>query len=738
MKKNPYIFLTKYIIFILCLFATKLSTGICIGRENELKTLKNYIVSGKTIIVITGMSGIGKTTLAKEFVNTNINRYDFVWWFYGEQDFDQQMINFGHHLNQLEHKSIVNAHYSRSINLEKIKSYLQNSKKRGLFILDNFFNLEGINNIPSRSNFTFIVTSLNSFSVGKIMMLDKLTKSAASKLIMSRVNCGQDDANLLAQELSYHPLALTQATAYILTHPEISIEKYLDFYKKSLGELWKLEEDLKKEGLVDKTVYSTIYLVLDRLKKDNPQGHELLTYFAIYNKNIPEVALKKIYLDNIEDNELRFFNALYDLKKYSLLTESGYGDKQYFSCHDMISKVLKIELKSKGIKERLKKVILSYAQEEYMHPADYMYYAVKDEALQSYINILASIGNKEGVVDGLDKVLLNAFQFFLIIKKNYAQAEEVMKQLDTYYSALKSFDQLSKSRYHCLKGILYAWNYVDYVKSNAEHESALNIIKRFSLPTEEQIYPYLQLAQNYCFMGDLMTATKYAAEAQKHIKTEDVRNREILKLALAMIDLGNGNYKTALNIMQSIDLFSLKSYKDVEPYHLEWWIIYGKILGRAKKESEAYKILSTIYDSFEENFGTKIHDTYMSLCATLADICRLKKDFISMKKYLLEMKKYIPKVYQEEDINQAEYYRLQGDLAFAQANYKLAFHNYSVSDGMYSRIFSKLMHDDINYIWTQQMRVCIKLKLDKEYSQYLDKYRNTFGDKNLENVLKLL
>jgi energy-coupling factor transporter ATP-binding protein EcfA2 len=41
---------------------------------------------------VTGPSGIGKTTLVKEFSKIYHNRYDFVWWFHEEVNFDENLI----------------------------------------------------------------------------------------------------------------------------------------------------------------------------------------------------------------------------------------------------------------------------------------------------------------------------------------------------------------------------------------------------------------------------------------------------------------------------------------------------------------------------------------------------------------------------------------------------------------------------------------------------------------------
>jgi hypothetical protein len=59
-----------------------------VGRDAELEQINN-ILKKHRVVYITGMGGIGKTQIAKEYLHRNL-KYDLVWWFDLSQDIGVQ------------------------------------------------------------------------------------------------------------------------------------------------------------------------------------------------------------------------------------------------------------------------------------------------------------------------------------------------------------------------------------------------------------------------------------------------------------------------------------------------------------------------------------------------------------------------------------------------------------------------------------------------------------------------
>src|SRR5687767_12117560 len=63
--------------------------------ENHLKhrlTIKN----GGRVVVLVGMTGIGKTQLAKEYAHRHHKDYEIVWWFDASKDLNPQFREFAY------------------------------------------------------------------------------------------------------------------------------------------------------------------------------------------------------------------------------------------------------------------------------------------------------------------------------------------------------------------------------------------------------------------------------------------------------------------------------------------------------------------------------------------------------------------------------------------------------------------------------------------------------------------
>lgn len=740
-----YLNVRKALIIGFFFYTTYSFADVIVGRDSELKTIKQ-ILKKERFITITGMSGIGKTALAREFLEKNGKTYEIMWWFQEEEEFETKLINLGYHLNERLNQVIVNSNYSAEINLEKMKEYLKNTHSKMFFVFDNFFHIDSIlAHIPCRNNFTFMVTSLNTFNKGYTMVLQKLTRVNSIKLIQSKIKCTNEQADKLARTLKDHPLNLVQATAYIATRPGMDIGQYIEFYQQTLEQLWQKEEGLKQGKIIDKTLYSTLSIVLNRLQKENPQGYKLICYFAVYNKYIPKEALEKIYLDYIGNDKIGFFEALASLKKYSLIEEGQNKNEIIFSCHDSIFKVLRVRLGETYVKKIISNVVkvlkVFFPTFYYMAPMDESVnlFFINNKRLLEYAYFVAREGKKQDI-QNVDHILCVLFHYYLFVASRYDMASHFIKNLDEYYRVNSEIENINKAYYHYLKGIYYAWNYTDYEKSNAEYIKAIQIMERLTKSEKYyKMYPLLFMAMNHCYRGDLEKANQLIEEAQKNALGALVRIVERDKpffFPLAQVNVNTGQYKEALEYIVLTPVMPVVQNKEsLKPYHVEWLVMYCRILGHIGKAKEGYIILHKAYEAFEIMIGTKKHDTYMTLCIALAELCKLKKDFMKMKQYLSELKDYLPKVYSKEEINCAEYNRLQGDYFFLKKEYKKALQSYLLSESIYSTIFVKYKHEDVRQLLKQLVKTCIKLERYAQYGHYLNIYRDVFGDQDLKELM---
>lgn len=60
------------------------------GRDQEIINIRGAL-DKSNVIVVEGLSGIGKTQLAKKYAQSHLDTYDLIWWFDSEKNMEPQM-----------------------------------------------------------------------------------------------------------------------------------------------------------------------------------------------------------------------------------------------------------------------------------------------------------------------------------------------------------------------------------------------------------------------------------------------------------------------------------------------------------------------------------------------------------------------------------------------------------------------------------------------------------------------
>lgn len=177
-----------------------------------------------------------------------------------------------------------------------------------------------------------------------IVQLDQMSQAEAFDLLKAgmREQYSDDqeaDAPRLLEELSYIPLAIAQAAAYMRQNGD-SIAAYLELYHESEeNRIELLEQGLEELGIYDpenpKTVLTTCWMSLDRLESDGtagPLATELLSVMSFMDRQeIPRFLLKNF---RPKAGSLKLNNALGILKAYSLISENT--ETKNFSMHRLV------------------------------------------------------------------------------------------------------------------------------------------------------------------------------------------------------------------------------------------------------------------------------------------------------------------------------------------------------------------------------------------------------------------
>jgi tetratricopeptide (TPR) repeat protein/GTPase SAR1 family protein len=201
-----------------------------IGREEDLVRLETELQTSQKIVLMNGLGGIGKTTLAKKFVQNHLGKYDHVAWIeVKSQDtgYEQNMTvteAFGYDEVLSKSLKLEFTNETNEARFNLIINALSNLPGKNLLVIDNAredLNKREIKDIlPRPPHWNILVTSRNTFNGFKTIGVDKLSKEQAIKLFQTHYTktADQKDIEELIREIDYHTLTI-ELLAKTLAYP---------------------------------------------------------------------------------------------------------------------------------------------------------------------------------------------------------------------------------------------------------------------------------------------------------------------------------------------------------------------------------------------------------------------------------------------------------------------------------------------------------------------------------------
>lgn len=389
-----------------------------------------------TLCALSGLGGVGKTTLATEFAYKYQQFYDFVYWMEGgtKKDFifscESLLKRFNVSISKQKEDG-EHAYFFKVINL--LNRTLSTSEQQWLLIVDNIEEPELVADFaPSRGHVLY--TSRNRDWLKKLEIdVFKPWESVAYLLQMTqKMTCfdkSPEEAMTLAIELEHLPLALAQAVAYINMQRLSSFAEYLAHYQASQAELLarkQIQSSLNGKYGREAIVMTTWNTTMQHMSVETQQ---FMRYIAYVN---PSNIQLKLFdeLDSLNDITTQ-------LNEYSMIKidESKIGLGKIVSLHRLVQSVERLNHK----KER---------------KTDHLI----DSLLHNWIDSWNKKGEKNGLIPGRvsgkyssDLTALNALAIFssshvLSIKNHIEELIEKGEGYDRLMEKWKTLDSLINMR----------------------------------------------------------------------------------------------------------------------------------------------------------------------------------------------------------------------------------------------------------------------------------------------------
>ena len=325
------------------------------GREEKLKSIRDNFKQKDIVSLtqsVTGLGGVGKTSVALEYAYAYFKEYNTIWWINAETE--QTALNAFREFGLK--KKIITDETPPKETILFVKKWLGNNKK-WIFIYDNAdagsFDSWLEKYLPQTINGDVLITTRSSFfPFSTSINMDIFNESEALLFLKKRIKksgigFSDDLANELAKRLQRLPLALEQAAAYIEQTPDVTYQGYID-----LIEVYGIDVFDNKTYLVDysSTIKITWKISMDKITQDSAiQMFYMCAYFAPDKipvdtfirgiKALPEPPNMNIASD-LETNEI-----IRDLTRYSLISceidsNSIFDEKRVLYMHRLLQEVV--------------------------------------------------------------------------------------------------------------------------------------------------------------------------------------------------------------------------------------------------------------------------------------------------------------------------------------------------------------------------------------------------------------
>ena len=343
------------------------------GRQKELKAIAAHLKNTQNGCIdsaICGLGGVGKTSLAVEFLWQNDKEYPGgIFWISGEKKFFQRSVNkMARQIGTIEN----DFHNSLSGTLD----WLRKRKKLWCLVVDNLDELEMSEEMRElltgswkyKARGHIIITTRREISeIEEATGIDEqccidlkcLTEEEGIQFLQrrtGRTDKGEDnDLRQLVRELGGLPLALDQAGAFIRSVKQ-SIKEYVKKYKKQRVRLLEktkarhLVENTSKERLAVHTTWMLNFDHISRMSEEMDLGEVPTLFMQVSTFYCPDDIPYELINEGLQDEgSSEEDNGMSDeaaeivslLTKFSLFQRYGTDS---FSVHRLVQEVIQSEL----------------------------------------------------------------------------------------------------------------------------------------------------------------------------------------------------------------------------------------------------------------------------------------------------------------------------------------------------------------------------------------------------------
>lgn len=304
------------------------------GRSTHLHEIQAKVESGP--LVLTGLSGMGKSRLSYAYAKKHAHVYRVVWVFDASKHLGTQMIDFANRLYTMENKGKTGIFTKSEDATHYVKTLLRTCSFSWLLIFDAAPSYAGVKeHFPETfdaHNKHVIVSSLSDQGARGVLRVDALSDQEAHDFLRFYLKDEKDeDIAALARLLGNHPLALLQAATYITATPNMNIVAYSAFFTKNKKAYWVSESQVLGN---QPQLYTAINMSIAKLKEASPQDYSLLVALCLMDTHQLDGALIQALYTHSDKADMGGFGKILGV---SLITKKA---PHIYVIHDYVRDVV--------------------------------------------------------------------------------------------------------------------------------------------------------------------------------------------------------------------------------------------------------------------------------------------------------------------------------------------------------------------------------------------------------------
>lgn len=319
------------------------------GREELLESMKGPVgseVESWRPMILHGLSGVGKTSLAREFVHREGQRYDVVGWIVAEQVARTRAALAA--LADRLPEPVETSQSDIGQTVLNVLGALERATFSWLLVYDNAIGPEQIRELmPTAGRGVVIVTTRDGSwtEFGRTVAVGVLPRKDSIALLQRNGRIGFDDADLLADRLGDLPLALEQASA-MRAATNVSVPEYLRRLDRQATAV--LSQGRARD--YPETVAGAFGLAFDEVRRASAGAGQLLAMLSCLSAEPLSPALLRTAaehsiphpLGRVLSQDAQLDAALQLLERYGLLTTADGGQK--LQVHRLVQLVVRDSL----------------------------------------------------------------------------------------------------------------------------------------------------------------------------------------------------------------------------------------------------------------------------------------------------------------------------------------------------------------------------------------------------------